>query len=108
MNKKTDSKIEVLLNSLQQAEPLRIYLFGSWARGEMDEFSDIDVVVIMHTELPFLERALTLSLNLPLTLGGVDLLVYTPEEWQTMRENGNAFVETVLEEGQVIYEQTQS
>jgi hypothetical protein len=105
MNKRAADKIEMMLGSLRRADPLQVYLFGSWARREEDEFSDLDVVVIMHTDVPFLERALPICRHFPLELGGVDLLVYTPEEWQTMQQNGNAFAETVLEEGRLIYEQ---
>ena len=92
----------MLLDSLRQARPLRVYLFGSWALNEQDELSDLDVVVIMQTTLPFLERAITLARDFPLELGGVDLLVYTPEEWRTMKQDGNAFIETVLENGRII------
>ncbi len=99
-------KIEKLLESLRRAGPICVYLFGSWARGEQDEASDLDVVVIMRTDLPFLERALPLCRDFPLELGAVDLLVYTPEEWQEMQQDGNVFVETVLEEGLLIHAQT--
>ena len=94
-----------MLDSLRGIDPLRVYLFGSCARGEEDEFSDLDIVVIMNTKVPFLERALLVCRHFPLELGAVDLLVYTPEEWQTMQQNGNAFAEMVREEGRVIYEQ---
>jgi len=97
------AKIETLLECLRPAHPVCVYLFGSWARGEQDEASDIDVVVIMNTDLPFLERALPLCRHFPIDLGAVDLLVYTPEEWQAMRQDGNVFVETVMEEGRQIH-----
>ena len=100
------AKIEMLLESLRRAGPICVYLFGSWARGEQDEASDLDVVVIMRTDLPFLERALPLCRDFPLELGAVDLLVYTPEEWQEMQRDGNVFVENVLEEGLLIHAQT--
>jgi hypothetical protein len=35
--------------------------------------------------------------------GGVDILVYAPEEFAAMREQGNAFAEMVVEEGRLIY-----
>jgi len=98
-------RIDVLLECLRHADPICVYLFGSWARGEQDEASDIDVVVIMHTELPFLERAIPLCRTFPLDLGAVDLLVYTPEEWEAMQRDGNAFAETVIQEGRVVHEQ---
>ena len=32
------------------------YLFGSWARGDADELSDIDVIVVAKSKRPFVER----------------------------------------------------
>jgi predicted nucleotidyltransferase len=104
MTKKAADKVQILLDCVRRPDIERICLFGSWARGEQDETSDLDVVVIMRTVLPFLERNLELCRTLPLELGAVDLLAYTPEEWQTMLREGNAFAETVEEEGRLIYE----
>jgi len=105
MRIRSGGNIETALACLRRFDPLRVYLFGSWARGEEDELSDLDLVVIMHTQLPFLERALEISKSFPLELGAVDLLIYTPDEWEKMRREGNALVETVLDEGRIIYEQ---
>ena len=104
MNENARGKVAALLEHLRRVEPLCIYLFGSWARGEEDEASDLDVVVIMRTDMPFLERAPSLCRNLSVQIGAVDMLVYTPEEWEAMRRCGNAFAQTVLEEGRVVYE----
>jgi predicted nucleotidyltransferase len=38
---------EMVRRIVETAHPLRIILFGSAARGEMDENSDLDVLVIM-------------------------------------------------------------
>jgi predicted nucleotidyltransferase len=39
--------IDQLLEALKQADPYRIILFGSYAKGTADENSDIDMVVIL-------------------------------------------------------------
>jgi predicted nucleotidyltransferase len=49
-------------------------LFGSAARGEADEWSDLD------------------------------LLIYTPEEFARMRAEGNPLIERALTEGVVVHE----
>lgn len=69
-------KIQQLLEALKPYEPERVYLFGSWARGEADVLSDLDVVVIKSTDRPFLERLREVARLLPLALGGVDVLLY--------------------------------
>jgi predicted nucleotidyltransferase len=49
--------------------PARVYLFGSWARGEACRVSDIDVAILPSTPLPAgllaeIEEALENSLSL--------------------------------------------
>ncbi len=102
---KRPTPVRQLLEALRSYQPQRVYLFGSYARGEADELSDLDVVVIKHTAQPFLERLREISKLLPASIGGVDVFVYTPEEFATMLANGNAFAEMVAEEGRLIYEQ---
>ena len=67
----------------------------------------LDVVVILRTALPFFDRLRDLARLIPASAGGVDLLAYTPDEFEAMRRDGNAFAETVVEEGRVIYERAQ-
>lgn len=38
-------KVEKVVDCLMRYNPERIILFGSYARGEADEYSDVDVVV---------------------------------------------------------------
>ena len=86
---------------------MRGVLFGSFARGDADAVSDIDLMLIEPTTLPVLERGLQ---HLPLfTLGvGVDLLIYTPEEYERLKREGNAFIECVEREGVTIYARRES
>lgn len=96
-------KIRRLLAALEPYQPERVYVFGSWARGEADDLSDLDIVVIKETSVPFLDRLQKVGRILPQDLGAVDLLVYTPVEFDTMLQGGNAFAETIAEEGCLIY-----
>ena len=97
-------RVRQLLNSLLPYQPERMYLFGSWARGEEDELSDLDLLIIKETESPFFDRLREVSKFLPGNMGGVDVLVYTPKEFARMRREGNAFAEMILEEGALIYD----
>ncbi|WP_419948030.1 nucleotidyltransferase family protein [Candidatus Palauibacter sp.] len=73
----------------RRAEPVlrrvgvrRALVFGSWARGEADGFSDLDLAVVIETDLPRLERGRELTRQLDAVLPvAVDLLVYTPAEF---------------------------
>jgi predicted nucleotidyltransferase len=97
-------KVRLLIKSLLPYDPERLYLFGSWARGEEDDLSDMDVVVIKETEIPFLDRLREVADLIPADVGGVDILVYTPAEFAAMQQEGNAFAEMILEEARLIYE----
>ena len=67
---------------LRRAGVKRAIVFGSWARGEADGFSDLDLAVVMDTDLPRPTRALALTKELDEALPVVvDLLVYTPDEF---------------------------
>jgi uncharacterized protein len=99
------AKIHRLVAALRAYQPECIYIFGSWALGEADELSDIDLVVIKRTSAPFFDRLREVARLLPDEIGGIDILVYTPEEFATMRRQGNAFAEMIAEEAQVVYGQ---
>ena len=96
-------KINRVIEALQPYKPEKIYLFGSLARGEGDDLSDLDIVVIKRTRVRFLDRLRQVAGLLPLSLGGIDILVYTPQEFARMQKEGNAFVEMILDEGKLIY-----
>jgi predicted nucleotidyltransferase len=78
-------------------------VFGSVARGEADEWSDLDLVIVAETSRPFLERYRDFEAIYEVW-PRLDLLVYTPSEFAHMREQGRPFIEHVLREGVVIHE----
>jgi predicted nucleotidyltransferase len=79
----------------------RAILFGSYANGRRDLFTDLDVLVVMKSDLDFVSRTADLYGRLDMDVD-FDLLVYTPEELDRRRETG--FVQHVLKTGKVIYE----
>ncbi len=66
-------------------EVLRIGYFGSYARGDWNVGSDVDIlVVVSNSKEPFLRRALTFDItSLPVP---ADLLVYTQEEIEKLKD----------------------
>lgn len=87
---------------VQALNPQCIILFGSFARGDINEASDVDLLVVADFTEGFLERIGTLlKLNRPrLPLEPVG---YTPREFKRMEEEGNSFVEEVIKTGKVLY-----
>ena len=73
-------------------------MFGSVARGEADEWSDLDLVVIADTDRTFFERFRDFD-GLYEVWPRLDLLVYTSAEFERMVDEENPFLLRVLEEG---------
>lgn len=84
-------------------DPQRILLFGSLAAGEVREWSDIDLVIIKETERRFLDRTREV-LELLRPQVGIDVLVYTPDEFAQMVQQ-RAFVrDEIVGKGRVLYD----
>lgn len=83
--------------------PEKIIVFGSFARASVAECSDIDMLIVKDTDKPFLDRTKdVLSLLHPRV--GLDVLVYTPEEFKNLSETRLFFKDEVLPQSKVIYE----
>ncbi|MBU4483096.1 MAG: nucleotidyltransferase domain-containing protein, partial [Actinobacteria bacterium] len=78
-------------------------LFGSYARGTATEHSDLDIIFVEETNKPFLSRLDPYFSPLSdLMNGGVDVFVYTPDEFKKMKKK--FFIQRALKEGVVIFE----
>ncbi len=93
-----------IISDLAEFNPEKIILFGSYARGNWDEESDIDIIVVYQTEKKFMDRLeeLYMKWNLP---KAVDILAYTPDEFTDMMKD-NFFLKQAVEEGIIIYERS--
>ncbi len=88
---------------LREAGAERAIVFGSWARGDADGFSDLDLVVVAKCELPPLERGLRFGRLVDVIPLGVDLLVYTPEEFARGMRDRYGIFDAITREGVTIY-----
>ena len=98
-----ETKVQQVVNDLKAYHPQQVILFGSTARGDADQYSDLDFVILKHTTQPFLERLKEVAL-LCTVPGAIDFLVYTPQEWRQMQEMEAPFAQRVLTEGRTVYE----
>ena len=98
-----DSRIKQVLRLLKAYHPDRVILFGSYARGSFDHYSDLDLVVIKRTRKRFLDRIKEV-IEIIKPRFSVDILVYTPGEFRRMARSGNAFIRDVVKEGKILYE----
>jgi len=99
LSSELDRFIEVVVPALQ---PERIIVFGSCATGQIHEWSDLDLVVIAETDLSFQKR-LKLVYGQVCPRVGMDIIVYTPQEWEHMKANRLFVREEILKKGKVIY-----
>lgn len=78
----------------------RMLVYGSKARGNAHEDSDIDVLLIVKNEAADLKRVLRrIGYRLSATSYAVpSILAYTQEEWDQRKSIGSTFFETVERE----------
>ena len=82
---------ELFISELKQilnGKVVSAYLFGSFVTNQFNADSDLDLILIAHSNKPFIERPLEFPELLNLDLE-VDLLVYTPEEFEKIRKEDN-------------------
>lgn len=88
---------------IKELRPQAVILFGSFARRDINEGSDVDIVVISDFKVPFLERIkLLLDLNTKIGLP-LEPIGYTLEEFRRMQREGNRFIQEVIESGKFLF-----
>ncbi len=80
-----------------------VILFGSRAKGTEREQSDIDICIIAQTTSKRRLAAL-LSAEIDCELP-IDILVYTPSEWDECIKDETSFAAKILKEGRILYGQ---
>jgi len=88
---------------IENYNPQRILLFGSLATGDVDEWSDVDLVIVKETSQRFLDRIREV-LELLHPRVGVDILVYTPEEFDRLSCERAFIRQEVMEKGRLLYQ----
>jgi len=103
----SESLKEVVDRLVRGLQPERIYLFGSQARGEADEGSDIDLLLVVpESDLPRHQReALSYDLLWGLTIP-VDVIVLTRAEFERGSRVRTSLPATVQTEGKLLYGQS--
>lgn len=105
MNSQTLAKNKVITALVEQYAVEKIILFGSHARGDANKHSDIDLVVIKKTKVPFLKRMREVAkiLSNEEIAQSTDVLVYTPEEFDALSKRWNPFFNRIVKEGKIVY-----
>ena len=97
--------IDAIVKGIVQGfSPEKIVLFGSYANGNPTPDSDLDLLVVMDSDLPRHKRAAPLMLMFRPALCAMDILVYTHEEVAEWNGTVNHIITEVLNSGKVVYE----
>jgi predicted nucleotidyltransferase len=95
---------EIVERITRKFHPVKIILFGSWARGEAREDSDVDLLVVLskveHKRKTAIEVLRALN-GLPISK---DVVITTPQEIEKYGNAAGDILRPALEEGKVIYE----
>lgn len=98
----------IVTSLVEEAQPERIVLFGSQARGDAGVDSDVDLLVVEQErfgrERSRRQEMVRLWRALPELTPGADILVYSSEEVERWRESRNHVIGKALREGRVLYE----
>jgi len=85
----------------QEYHAERVILFGSYARGDATEDSDVDLLVVARTKERFFERMASVRRLIRNLRDGLPVspIVLTPGELEKRRQAGDPFVQEILETG---------
>jgi uncharacterized protein len=80
---RTPSEFEAEVRRVLAGRVEAAYVFGSYGTPEFGPDSDIDMMLVVDTALPFLDRAMEFGDLLDI-VPSMDLLVYTQEEFERL------------------------
>lgn len=96
---------QVVRKLVAAANPSKVLLFGSYARGEANEDSDLDLLVV---EPVVVENKGMEMVRLRRVVGGVgigvDILVYSEDEFARRGQVPGTVIYWALREGRVLYD----
>jgi hypothetical protein len=109
-------ELQEIINTITEHLPVqRILLFGSYARGDVHEHSDLNLCVVIAPsadkpveEWPsksWLYRAAELIEKMPSGPVAVAPYILTTGEFDALGDQGHPLVGRIIEEGRVVYEQ---
>jgi len=94
---------EIIRRIVRVAQPERIILFGSAARGEMGLHSDVDLLVIKSGEFDQSLLVGDIYVNLHGVGQAVDVILVTPEQVERYRHIHCLVIAPALREGKEVY-----
>jgi len=99
----TDTLQEIIQRIVDVADPERIIIFGSSARGEMSQNSDIGLLVIKAGDFGYHKLLGDIYMNLHGVDEAVDVILVTPEQVEKYKNTHCLIIAPALKEGREVY-----
>jgi predicted nucleotidyltransferase len=84
--------------------PDKIFLFGSYANGQANDDSDIDLLIVKDTVEPRHKRSIEMQRLLKGSKLPVDILVYTNDEFEREKLINYSFLNSAIQGAKLLYE----
>jgi predicted nucleotidyltransferase len=94
---------EIIRPVVKIAQPDRIILFGSAARGTMGPNSDVDLLVVKSGQFHRGHLTEEIYMNLIGVGQAVDVVVVTPEDVERYQNSHALVIAPALREGKIVY-----
>ena len=88
----------------EAGKPVKVILFGSYAKGEADDASDLDLMVVEHDLSDKAAEYLRLKGSIGRVGVGVDLLLLTEQEFERRSQVPGTAAYWAKKEGKVLYD----
>ncbi len=103
----TQEKINLAVQALVKTfDPIKIYAFGSYARGTYDEESDLDLMILVESynnkkplDAIYQGYEALRHIHMP-----VDLLVYDKAKHNELKDDQTSFYYKIIHKGKLLYE----
>jgi predicted nucleotidyltransferase len=95
---------DISMKIVRNIDPEKIILFGSYAYGNYNEDSDLDLIIVKESKLPRHKRGLEIRRLFYGLLVPMDLKVYTPDEYKSELNNQYSFLSSALKDSKILYE----
>ena len=94
---------DIIRRIVEVAQPEKIILFGSAARGDMNRHSDVDLLIIKECANP-LQLMGQIYQNLHRVGAAIDAIVVTPQAVERYKDSHALVIKPALREGRTVYE----
>ena len=104
MKKLSENQIRDIVEIIVKGyKPDKIILFGSYAKGNPHDYSDLDFLIIKKTKERYIKRPMDVMELFDPYPHAMDIFVYTPKEFEKSKKKNGTLAHIVNREGKLMY-----